>query len=91
MVSWKLQMSKLEVRMKKVRKPVRSRWTKEEVKVLRSMYRTQSNAEIAARLGRKVTSVVFKGHRLGLSKGAQRLKEMGKENIGKRWKKRGRK
>jgi hypothetical protein len=29
--------------------------------------------------------VVFKGHRLGLSKGARRLKEMGQENIRRRW------
>lgn len=64
---------------------VRPRWTKEEVSVLRRLYRTHSNAEIAAILGRKVSSVVFKGHRLGLSKGARRLREMGKENIRRRW------
>jgi hypothetical protein len=49
------------------------------------MYRAHSNAEIAGVLGRKVSSVVFKGHRLGLSKGARRLKEMGQENISQRW------
>ena len=75
--------------MKKVRKQVRPRWTKEEVKVLKSMYRTHSNSEIAAQLGRKVSSVVFKGHLMGLSKGAARLKEMGKENIALRWGNRG--
>jgi hypothetical protein len=52
---------------------------------LRRLYRTHSNAEIAGLLGRKVSSVVFKGHRLGLSKGARRLKEMGRENIRRRW------
>ena len=76
--------------MKKARKQVRPRWTKEEVKVLKSMYRTNSNSAIAALLGRKVSSVVFKGHRMGLSKGAARLKEMGKENIALRWGNRGR-
>lgn len=64
---------------------VRPRWTKEEVNLLRRLYRTHGNAEIAQILGRKVSSVVFKGHRLGLSKGARRLKEMGRENIRKRW------
>jgi hypothetical protein len=64
---------------------VRPRWTKEEVSLLKRLYRIHSNAEIAQILGRKVSSVVFKGHRLGLSKGARRLKEMGRENIKKRW------
>jgi hypothetical protein len=64
---------------------VRPRWTKEEVSLLKRLYRTHSNAEIAQLLGRKVSSVVFKGHRLGLSKGARRLKEMGRENIRRRW------
>ena len=64
---------------------VRPRWTREEVTLLKRLYRTHSNAEIAQILGRKVSSVVFKGHRLGLSKGARRLKEMGRENIRRRW------
>ncbi|MDR1728075.1 MAG: hypothetical protein LBT74_09190 [Acidobacteriota bacterium] len=64
---------------------MRPRWTKEEVALLKRLYRTHSNAEIAEILGRKVSSVVFKGHRLGLSKGARRLKEMGRENIRRRW------
>ena len=68
---------------------VRPRWTKEEISILRRLYRRNSNADIAKVLGRKVSSVVsfvvFKGHRLGLSKGARRLKEMGQENIRMRW------
>jgi len=64
---------------------VRPRWTKEEVALLKRLYRTHSNAEIAGILGRKVSSVVFKGHRLGLAKGARRLKEMGQENNRRRW------
>jgi hypothetical protein len=64
---------------------LRPRWTKEEVSTLKRLYRTNSNADIAKVLGRKVSSVVFKAHRLGLSKGAQRLKQMGRENIRKRW------
>jgi DNA-binding CsgD family transcriptional regulator len=65
---------------------VRPRWTKQEISVLRRLYRTHSNAEIARILHRKVSSVVFKGHRLGLSKGIRRLREMGRENIRRRWK-----
>ena len=64
---------------------IRPRWTSEEVTLLKRLYRTHSNAEIAEIIGRKVSSVVFKGHRLGLSKGARRLKEMGRENIRRRW------
>ena len=73
------------------RSRVRPRWTREEISILRRLYRTHSNAEIAQVLGRKVSSVVFKGHRLGLSKGIRRLKEMGRENIRKRWQPRKRK
>ena len=64
---------------------VRPRWTNEEVSLLKRLYRTRSNAEIAENLGHKVSSIVFKGHRMGLSKGARRLKEMGQENIRRRW------
>jgi hypothetical protein len=64
---------------------VRPRWTKDEISTLKRLYHNHSNAEIAKVLGRKVSSVVFKGHRLGLSKGARRLREMGKENIKLRW------
>jgi len=63
----------------------RPRWTREEVATLKRLYRTRSNAEIARVLGRTVSSIVFKGYRLGLSKGIRRLKEMGRENINRRW------
>jgi hypothetical protein len=69
---------------KKQRRP---RWTKVEIATLKRLYRSNSNMEIAQILGRKVSSVVFKGFRLGLSKGPRRLKEMGKENIALRWRK----
>lgn len=78
-------MPKTTAKKKPVTSRVRPRWTKEEVALLKRLYRTHSNAEIAEILGRKVSSVVFKGHRLGLAKGARRLKEMGRENIARRW------
>jgi hypothetical protein len=70
---------------------IRPRWTKAEVAILKRLYRTHSNSEIAKVLGRKVSSVVFKAHRLRLSKGIRRLREMGRENILRRWKPRNRK
>jgi len=76
---------KTKAKKKTTTSRVRPRWTKEEVALLKRLYRTHSNAEIAQILGRKVSSVVFKGHRLGLAKGARRLKEMGRENIARRW------
>ena len=78
-------MPKTTAKKKTVTSKVRPRWTKEEVALLKRLYRTHSNADIAQILGRKVSSVVFKGHRLGLAKGARRLKEMGRENIARRW------
>ena len=63
----------------------RPRWTPGEISILRRLYRSSSNADIAGILGRKVSSVVFKGHRLGLSKGIRRLRKMGQENIRRRW------
>src|SRR5512136_930593 len=65
---------------------LRPRWTRSEIAILKRLYRTHSNAEIAKVLGRKVSSVVFKAHRLRLSKGIRRLREMGRENIRRRWK-----
>ena len=79
------ELPKAKAKKKTTTSKVRPRWTKEEVALLKRLYRTHSNAEIAQILGRKVSSVVFKGHRLGLAKGARRLKEMGRENIAKRW------
>jgi hypothetical protein len=68
-------------------KPIarRPRWTKEEVEVLKKMYRSHSNQEIAQALGRTASSVLFKGFYMGLCKGPKRLREMGISNIAKRW------
>jgi hypothetical protein len=67
------------------RKLIRPRWTIKEIAILKKMYPTHSNAEIGKVLRKKTSSVVFKGHRLGLSKGPRRLKQMGRENIAVRW------
>lgn len=61
------------------------RWKKEELDVLRRMYPTQSNLEIAQRLDRSVKSVVSKAHNMGLKKDPARLREMGRENVSLRY------
>ncbi|MBK7874162.1 MAG: hypothetical protein IPJ77_00140 [Planctomycetes bacterium] len=63
------------------------RWTKPEIEQLREMYPTVSNLDIAQKLNRSVKSVVSKAHNLGLKKDADRLREMGRENVAMRYKK----
>jgi hypothetical protein len=72
----------------KQRKPVRPRWTRQEVAILRKIYKSHSNLEIAILLERSIAQITFKAYRLGISKGARRLSAMGRENITKRWQKR---
>ena len=69
----------------KVPNQTRKQWTKEQVRILKRLYKSHSNADIAKAVGRKAVSVVFKAHRLGLSKGVRRLRKMGQENIQHRW------
>ena len=64
---------------------VKKRWTKEQLRILKRLYKSHSNADIAEAVGRKVASVVYKAHRLGLYKGVRRLRKMGQENIRHRW------
>lgn len=63
------------------------RWSTSEIEALMEMYSTAANLDIAARLNRSVKSVVSKAHNLGLKKEADRLREMGRENVGMRYKK----
>jgi DNA-binding NarL/FixJ family response regulator len=63
----------------------KKRWTEEQIGILRRLYRTHRNTEIARAVGRTVPSVVFKARRLGLRKGVRRLRQMGQENIRHRW------
>lgn len=71
---------------KKTVKKGRPRWTAKEVNFMKKHYAGKSNAWIGEQLGRKVSSIVFKGYKLGLEKSPKRLKAMGKENIARRWK-----
>jgi len=61
------------------------RWGSKDLEVLRELYPTHSNLEIARRLERSVKSVVSKAHNLGLRKDPSRLKEMGRENVSLRY------
>lgn len=61
------------------------RWSEEEFQLLRELYPDTANLEIARRLGRSVKSVVSKAHHLGLKKNPERLVEMGRENVGLRY------
>ncbi|MBI5364230.1 MAG: hypothetical protein HZA53_13710 [Planctomycetes bacterium] len=63
------------------------RWTKPEIDELAVLYPTVSNLDIAQKLNRSVKSVVSKAHNLGLKKEADRLREMGRENVAMRYKK----
>jgi len=61
------------------------RWRDEELVLLRRDYPTQSNLELARKLGRSVKSVVSKAHHLGLKKSSERLRSMGRENVSLRY------
>ena len=75
--------------MKKVKvKTTKPRWTREQVRTLKLMYRTASNEDIANAVSRNTSSITFKAFRLGLRKSPRRLREMGQQNISKRWGKR---
>ena len=63
------------------------RWTAPEIEKLKEFYPTVANLDIAQRLNRSVKSVVSKAHNLGLKKEADRLREMGRENVSMRYKK----
>jgi hypothetical protein len=65
------------------------RWTDAELVVLREMYPTAANLEIARRLSRSVKSVVSKAHHLGLKKDEERLRAMGRENVALRYRSEG--
>jgi DNA-binding CsgD family transcriptional regulator len=65
------------------------RWADAEIEQLKQLYPHEANLDIAQKLNRSVKSVVSKAHNLGLKKEAERLKEMGRENVSMRYQKRG--
>ncbi len=61
------------------------RWSASELELLEQLYSVTANLEIARRLERSVKSVVSKAHHLGLRKNAERLREMGRQNVSRRY------
>lgn len=61
------------------------RWSDEEIAYLREHYEGTASIDIALHLGRSERSIVSKAHHLGLRKGRDRLAEMGRENVGRRY------
>jgi hypothetical protein len=63
--------------MAKRKKLVTGVFSKDEVKILKKVFRSISTKEVAAKLGRKVKSVQAKASQLGLKKTKKYLKGMG--------------
>jgi hypothetical protein len=63
--------------MAKSKKLVTGEFSKNEVLILKKMFRSTSTNEVAAKLGRKVKSVQAKASQLGLKKTKKHLKSMG--------------
>ncbi|MFT4710142.1 MAG: hypothetical protein ACI8Q9_001270 [Planctomycetota bacterium] len=61
------------------------RWSSEELELLKELYPTNANLDIARELGRSVKSVVSKAHNMGLRKDLDRLREMGRQNVSHRY------
>ncbi len=54
------------------------RWSKDEVKLLKKIFRNRSNREVAEQLGRSISSVRAKASALGLRKTKKYLKSIGR-------------
>jgi hypothetical protein len=63
------------------------RWDRHSIGMLVELYPKTANLDLALRLNRSVKSVVSKAHNLGLKKEIERLREMGRENVGMRYRK----
>lgn len=60
------------------------RWTDETIALLKSLYPSVRNVDIARQLNRSTKSIVSKAHDLGLKKSFERLREMGRQNVSQR-------
>jgi len=63
---------------KRKRKLTRKRWTREEIKYLKKVFRNIRTADVAKRMKRTVSSVQQKATILGLKKTKKYLKSIGK-------------
>jgi len=62
------------------------RWHPDELALLQELYPDTSNLFLARRLRRSLAGVISMAFKLGLKKKPERLTEMGRKNIAKRWK-----
>ncbi len=60
------------------RKQKSGAWSKDEVKLLKKLFRSTSTAEVAKKLNRKAASVQSKATALGLKKTKKYLKSIGR-------------
>ena len=60
------------------RKPKAGEWSKDEVKLLKQLFRSTSTKEVAEKLGRTPSSVQNKASALGLKKKRNYLKSIGR-------------
>ena len=63
--------------MAKRKKATRSEWSKDELRMLKKLFRNTSTKEVAEALGRSATSVQAKASALGLKKTKKYLKSVG--------------
>lgn len=63
---------------KRKRKLTRKRWTREEIKFLKKVFRNMRTADVAKRMKRTVSSVQQKATILGLKKTKKYLKSIGR-------------
>ncbi len=63
---------------KRKRKLTRKRWTREEIKYLKRIFRNMRTADVAKQMSRTVSSVQQKATILGLKKTKKYLKSIGR-------------
>lgn len=63
------------------------RWTVCQLEYVRDHYASVPNEELARRTGKTAKAIVTLAHRFGLRKSPERLIEMGRENVNKRYNK----
>jgi hypothetical protein len=63
--------------MAKKKKLTAGRWSKDEIKVLKKLFRNTSIKDVAKELNRKPKSVEARAYRLGLKKTRKYLKSVG--------------
>ena len=64
--------------MGKRKKLVRGSWSKEEVGLLKKLFRSSKTREVADQLGRSYKSVAMKASKMGLKKSKKYLKSLGR-------------